>query len=105
FRAELLGQVGRDGLGKSQARVLEALLRLRQAACHPGLVDPKRRGERGAKLDALLPELSALREGGQKALVFSQFRSLLDLARPHIEAEGIPCLQLDGQTRDREEVV
>jgi SNF2 family DNA or RNA helicase len=85
--------------------VLEALLRLRQAACHPGLLDPARRGGRGPKLDALVPELVALRESGQKALVFSQFRALLDLARPHLEAEGLGVLQLDGTTRDREAVV
>jgi SNF2 family DNA or RNA helicase len=101
FRAELLGQA--EGAGP--ARVLEALLRLRQAACHPGLLDPARRGGRGAKLDALVPELVALRESGQKALVFSQFRALLDITRPHLEAEGLGVLQLDGRTGDREEVV
>jgi SNF2 family DNA or RNA helicase len=105
FRAEILGKARAEGIGGSQARVLEALLRLRQAACHPGLIDPKRRGERSAKLDALIPELSALRENGQKALVFSQFRALLDLARPAIEAEGIGCAQLDGKTRDREAII
>ena len=107
FRAELLGKVRADDLrtGKSQARVLEALLRLRQAACHPGLLDPTRRGERSAKLDALIPELCALRDNGQKALVFSQFRTLLEIARPQLEAEGVRCAQLDGSTRDREAVV
>jgi SNF2 family DNA or RNA helicase len=105
FRAEILGKAHAEGIGGSQALVLEALLRLRQAACHPGLIDPKRRGARSAKLDALLPELSSLRENGQKALVFSQFRALLDLARPAFEAEGIGCAQLDGTTRDREATV
>ena len=105
FRAEILGTARAEGKGGGPARVLEALLRLRQAACHPGLIDPKRRGERSAKLDALLPELASLRDSGQKALVFSQFRSLLDLVRPALEAEGIGCAQLDGTTRDREAMV
>jgi superfamily II DNA or RNA helicase len=105
FRAEILGKARTEGIGGAQVRVLEALLRLRQAACHPGLVDPKRRGERGAKLDALIPELVSLRDNGQKALVFSQFRTLLDIARPKLEAEGIGCVQLDGTTADREAVV
>ncbi|MFT3769785.1 MAG: SNF2-related protein [Minicystis sp.] len=105
FRAELLHKVRVEGMAKSGTRVLEALLRLRQAACHPGLLDPDRRAHKSAKLAALLPELVALRESGQKALVFSQFRSLLDLARPAIEAEGITCAQLDGSTRDREGLV
>ncbi len=105
FRSEILGTAGADAGGGRQARVLEALLRLRQAACHPGLIDPARRGERSAKLDALVPELVALRDNGQKALVFSQFRALLDIVRPALEAEGITCAQLDGTTRDREGTV
>jgi len=105
FRAELLQTVSPSGVATSGTRVLEALLRLRQAACHPGLIDPSRRHERSAKLDALLPELLSLRESGQKALVFSQFRSLLDIVKPALEAEGLIVAQLDGQTRDREALV
>ncbi|MFS8071689.1 MAG: DEAD/DEAH box helicase, partial [Byssovorax sp.] len=105
FRAELLQTASAGGVATSGTRVLEALLRLRQAACHPGLIDPARRHERSAKLDALLPELLSLRESGQKALVFSQFRSLLDIVKPALEAEGLIVAQLDGQTRDREALV
>ncbi|MEP7126785.1 MAG: SNF2-related protein, partial [Byssovorax sp.] len=96
FRAELLQTAQSSRVATSGTRVLEALLRLRQAACHPGLIDPSRRNERSAKLDALLPELLSLRESGQKALVFSQFRSLLDLVKPALEAEGLIVAQLDG---------
>ena len=105
FRAELLQTAAGTGVATSGTRVLEALLRLRQAACHPGLIDPSRRHERSAKLDALLPELLSLRESGQKSLVFSQFRSLLDIVKPQLEAEGLIVAQLDGQTRDREALV
>jgi hypothetical protein len=36
YRQSLLERVMRDGINKSKIQVLEALLRLRQAACHPG---------------------------------------------------------------------
>ncbi|MBX3438554.1 MAG: helicase SNF2, partial [Planctomycetaceae bacterium] len=39
YRQSLLGMVKEQGLGKTKMHVLEALLRLRQAACHPGLLD------------------------------------------------------------------
>ncbi len=39
YRQALLARVNKSGLGKSKIHVLEALLRLRQAACHPGLLD------------------------------------------------------------------
>src|SRR5213078_1800529 len=83
-------------------QVLEALLRLRQAACHPGLIDPKRQGERSAKLDVLMEELREVIEGGHKALVFSQFTSLLRIVRNHLDAGGIAYEYLDGATRDRQ---
>jgi SNF2 family DNA or RNA helicase len=85
--------------------VLEALLRLRQAACHPGLIDHSRTGESSAKLDVLLPMLTEVCQSGHKALVFSQFTSLLAIVRARLDAAGIVYEYLDGRTRKREEKV
>jgi SNF2 family DNA or RNA helicase len=82
--------------------VLEALLRLRQAACHPGLLDVKRSSEPSAKLDVLMDQLDELRQEGHKALVFSQFTSLLAIVRARLDDAGIPYEYLDGATRNRE---
>ena len=101
YRESLLGRVDADGLGKSKILVIEALLRLRQAACHPGLIDKKRATEGSAKLDVLLPQLQELAEGGRKALVFSQFTSLLAIVRDRLDKLGVPYEYLDGRTRDR----
>ena len=65
------------GLGTSKIHVLEALLRLRQAACHPGLIDATTPASPSAKLDVLLPRLHEVVEEGHKVLVFSQFTSFL----------------------------
>ncbi len=102
YRASLLGKVETDGLGKSKMIVLEALLRLRQAACHPGLVDPKRRAEPSAKLDTLLSQIREVLDEGHKALVFSQFTSLLAMVRERLDEAGVTYEYLDGQTRDRQ---
>lgn len=85
--------------------VLEALLRLRQAACHPALIDSSRTDVPSAKLDVLLEQVEELVEEGHKALVFSQFTSLLALVRPKLEERGLVYEYLDGKTRDREERV
>jgi SNF2 family DNA or RNA helicase len=98
----LLRRIHRDGLQKSKMQILEALLRLRQTACHPGLVDRRRAADRSAKFDALLPQLSEVRDEGHKVLVFSQFTSLLALLRARLDADGIVYEYLDGSTRDRE---
>ncbi len=91
--------------GKPAFMVLEALLRLRQAACHPGLIDEKRANEPSAKLDSLLDRLADVIDEGSKALVFSQFTSMLSLVKPRLDERGIKYCYLDGQTRDRREVV
>jgi superfamily II DNA or RNA helicase len=101
YRATLLKRVARNGMGRSKLQVLEALLRLRQAACHPGLVDEQRAAESSAKFDVLMPHLMEVVEEGHKALVFSQFTSLLALLRDRLDAEGIAFEYLDGQTQDR----
>src|SRR5262249_30514463 len=82
-----------------------ALLRLRQAACHPGLIDAKRRKESSAKLDTLIEQLTEVIEEGHKALVFSQFTSLLSIVRDRLDAAGVTYEYLDGKTRDRQTCV
>ncbi|MCE9589861.1 MAG: DEAD/DEAH box helicase [Planctomycetes bacterium] len=108
YRQALLGDQGRgEGApvparnSKSPMMVLEALLRLRQAACHPGLIDPRHADEASAKLDVLLDRLSDIIEEGHKALVFSQFTSMLALVRRRLDERGIVYEYLDGQTRHR----
>ncbi len=101
YRQTLLAKIARDGVNKSKMQILEALLRLRQAACHSGLIDPSRAEEPSAKFDVLIPRLVEVIEEGHKALVFSQFTSLLALLRPKLEALGVTYEYLDGRTRDR----
>jgi superfamily II DNA or RNA helicase len=101
YRRSLLNRIERDGIEKSKIHILEALLRLRQAAIHPGLIDHARAGEPSAKMDMLLPQLIEVLEEGHKALVFSQFTSMLGILRHRLEEEKIRYEYLDGQTQDR----
>ncbi len=119
---------------------LEALLRLRQAACHLALLpstmrvglprverdDARDDGEGeppeaptdlaesasgvaprlgSSKVTRLLSALSDLAAEGHRALVFSQWTSLLDLIEPHLNSNSIGYVRLDGTTRDRAKVV
>jgi hypothetical protein len=86
YRLSVLEHVDKFGIGRARMHILEALLRLRQAACHPGLADPRMSDAPSAKLDALLPRLEEIAEQGHKALVFSQFTSFLALARARLDA-------------------
>jgi superfamily II DNA or RNA helicase len=101
YRETLLARVARDGVNRSKMQILEALLRLRQAACHSGLIDPARAPDPSAKFDVLIPRLLEVVEEGHKALIFSQFTSLLALLKPRLDALGLTYEYLDGRTRDR----
>ena len=95
--------VGERGLERSSLFVLEALLRLRQAAIHPALIDERHAAAGGAKIDDAAALVLGLADEGHRTLVFSQFTSALALLGERLDAAGLAHEYLDGQTRDRAE--
>ncbi|MGM0576152.1 MAG: DEAD/DEAH box helicase [Myxococcota bacterium] len=96
--------VERLGAGVNAIQALEALMRLRQAACHRGML-PGHEADGSSKVEVLLETLDEAASEGHKALVFSQWTSYLDLVEPHLRAAGLDFVRLDGSTRDRQAVV
>ncbi|HEX2675987.1 MAG TPA: SNF2-related protein, partial [Polyangiales bacterium] len=94
-RANVIEQLKEGG---SVLAALEALLRLRQACCHPGLL-PGQEAETSAKLELLMELLDKALAEDHKALVFSQWTSLLDRVEPLLRAANIEFTRLDGSTR------
>jgi hypothetical protein len=95
---ESLGKSAAAGIGdeaRQHIKILAALTRLRLLCCHPRLV-VKDSTAGSAKLAALVELLTELRDEGHRALVFSQFTSFLDLARPLLAQAGLRTLTLDG---------
>ncbi len=78
-------------------KLLALLTRLRQFACHPGIVNRQWTGS-SAKLDQLCSTLDELKEEGHRALIFSQFTQHLDLIRQALDKRGISYQYLDGAT-------
>jgi SNF2 family DNA or RNA helicase len=100
-RRDVLARLEKKG---SVLAALEALLRLRQAACHPALV-PGQKATTSSKTELLLDSLETASAEGHKSLVFSQWTSMLDLIEPHLLDRDLPFLRLDGSTRERGAVV
>lgn len=78
-------------------KILALLTRLRQFACHPGIVN-KNWTRSSAKLDLLCSLLENLKDEGHRALVFSQFTEHLGLIRDALNERGISFQYLDGST-------
>jgi len=105
YWGQLSGKFEQKGLARSKIDVLEALLRLRQAACHQGMLDQKLAGNMSTKFELLLEQLGSVIQDGHKALVFSQFTSLLKLLKVQLDQHQITYEYLDGQTKDRQQRV
>jgi superfamily II DNA or RNA helicase len=92
--------------GGSPMAALAALLRLRQAACHPALLPDSTWDQKlSSKLTELIDRVDVAAAGGHKSLVFSQWTSLLDLIEAAMVDLGLGFVRLDGSTRDRQAVV
>ena len=96
YRAEILAAVEESGLERSKIKVLEGLLRLRQAACHPALVGEEKAGS--GKLDELARMVAEVAAEGHKCLIFSQFTKFLALIKKRLDKEGVDYLYFDGRT-------
>lgn len=100
-RMSALGEV--DSIAKlpdiqdQRFRILALLTRLRQIACHPGLVHDTWT-EGSAKLTQLSETLLQLKEEGHRVLIFSQFVKHLALIRDMLDQEKITYQYLDGST-------
>lgn len=90
---------------RTQLAVLTAILRLRQMACDPRLVDPAARPEDSAKRASFLDLVRELVSEDRRALVFSQFVELLTLWREDLDRAKVAYEYLDGSTRDRDVAV
>jgi superfamily II DNA or RNA helicase len=119
YRESLLDRIAEEGVGKSSIYILEGLTKLRQICDSPAILKdggPLVGGEAGVtegdgradaaaaktgypnvstKLEELIREITE-NTGDHKALVFSQFTSMLRLIREALEERGIAYLYLDG---------
>lgn len=88
---------------KGALQALAEITRLRQAACHPRLINPKLKIP-SSKTQAFLDLVAQLRSSGHRVLVFSQFTSHLALIREALDGltPDLSYLYLDGSTPTQE---
>ena len=99
---QVRGVLADKGVKRSAITVFEALLRLRQAAVHPGLGSASWDRAGSAKFAFLLETLEELVAEGHRVLVFSQFVQVLSRVEALLSGTGMAWEYLDGQTRDRQ---
>jgi SNF2 family DNA or RNA helicase len=86
---------------KGKLQILAAITRIRQICCDPSLCCEGYRGE-SAKKEAVMDLIHTLIDEGHRALLFSQFTSMLALIREELVREKIPFYEITGATRKEE---
>jgi SNF2 family DNA or RNA helicase len=105
LREAVRKDIEKRGLARSRLSVLTAILRLRQMACDPRLVDPAVPATESAKRAMFLELVRELVAEGRRALVFSQFVALFTLWREDLDREKIAYEYLDGSSVGRAAIV
>ncbi|MFN0215006.1 MAG: DEAD/DEAH box helicase [Saprospiraceae bacterium] len=82
---------------KTRFQALQALLRLRQLACHPILADEAYEGESGKTAD-VMAQWDMVRRSGHKVLFFSAFEQHLQVFKRALDAEKSAFAWLTGDT-------
>ena len=100
MKKELRSQTDED-FRLSRIKILAELTRIRQICCDPRLLFDNYRKE-SAKTDACMELLRSVVEGEHRALVFSQFTSMLSLLEEKLQKEGIAYYKITGSTPKEE---
>jgi superfamily II DNA or RNA helicase len=98
-RSNLFTDINKNGLNKSKLAVLQGMLKLRQICNSPLLLPAEEQQgcSDSIKTEVLIQELKNI-IGNHKALVFSQFSSMLRLLATECDKQGINYYHFDGQT-------
>ena len=86
-----------EELAKSKIQILAELMKLRQICCDPGLAFSNYSGA-SAKRELCMEMVQSALEGEHKVLIFSQFKSMLELLAEDLKREGIAYYMITGET-------
>lgn len=83
--------------------LLTFLLRLRQICAHPTLVSGEN-GAKSGKLELLMELIEMYKNNGHRILVFSQFRTMLNIIEQELNERGISYFSINGDVALEERV-
>ena len=104
MRNYILSERENQGELRSDFMVLKALIRLRQIANHPRLVETGYEGNSG-KFSEVFRMLGEVIASGHKVLVFSSFVKYLKMVAEETMVRGWKYAMLTGLTADREQTI
>ena len=105
-RQQVKEKISVGGVKGARIAIFDALLKLRQICCDPRLSALAGNDPPGsAKYKLFIDTVTEIVSEGHRVLVFSQFVKMLNLIHKDLEERNIPFLQLDGTSKNREQLV
>jgi SNF2 family DNA or RNA helicase len=92
---------------KSYIHILAAITKLRQICNHPNLILKKEdyRKYNSAKMDIFINLVKEIKSEDRKVLVFSQFKTMLNILAKELNREKIENISLTGESRNRDKII
>lgn len=97
-KKEVRDELTKNGLEKSQMKILALLTRLRQVCCHPSLFIDNYKGE-SSKLIQCMELVTEAIASSHKMLIFSQYTSMFEIIEKELKARKIKYFKLTGKTK------
>ena len=102
---DLQKKIKADGIEKSRFHIFTLLTKLRQCACHPGLLGPDLVSKESQKFEMVKAYITEILSEDHKIVIFSQFVEMLNIMGSWLKEEKIGFEMLTGKTRKRKEAV
>lgn len=104
FKLQINKELEEQGLNKARFKVLDSLLKLRQACLTPQLINSSEKSitKESIKLDYVEQNIEEMLTNGHNLLIFSQFTGFLKYVRGVLEKKKIDYNYLDWQTRGKD---
>jgi len=103
-KENIMNRIRSEGLQKSKIHILSALLKLRQIANHPALINKNflTKEEVSGKTELLKEILIESVDAGHKIIVFSQFTQMLSILEKEIKFLDFEYSYLDGSIPEKQ---
>ena len=102
YRKSIMKKIEEDGFANASIFILSGLTKLRQICDSPAILNEAEAYPNvSIKIDELMREIEE-NSGNHKALIFSQFTSMLHLIETELKQKGINYYYLDGSTKAAE---
>lgn len=92
---ELNELIGSEGFTKARFKILQLLTKLRQICIDPNIVYDNYKGG-STKIEELVPLIKQIIDNGHKILLFSSYKTAIDIVNRELTNNDISCYVIDG---------